>query len=65
MVRTQVRSGSPTAEIVRAAQELGADLVVVSAGSSGLTDTVLMGSTAQRLQHSAPCPVLVWRPRRR
>ena len=44
---------------------LGADLVVVASGSRGLSETVLLGSTAQRVQHSAPCPVLVVRPTRK
>lgn len=57
-------SGSPAAEIVRSAEERGADLIVVASGSSGLTATVLLGSVAQRVQHSAHCPVLVYRPTR-
>ena len=63
-VHRRVLSGSPAAEIVKAAKELGADLIVVASGSGGLSDTVLLGSTAHRVQHSAPCPVLVWRPTR-
>ena len=58
----RIRSGSPANEIVKAAKALGAGLVVVASGSRGLSDTVLLGSTAQRVQHSAPCPVLVVRP---
>ena len=61
-VQTRVLSGSPANEIVKAATEMGADLVVVGSGSRGLSDTILLGSTAQRVQHSAPCPVLVVRP---
>ena len=61
-VQSRVRSGSPATEIVKAAKAMGADLVVVGSGSRGLSDTVLLGSTAQRVQHSAPCPVLVVRP---
>jgi nucleotide-binding universal stress UspA family protein len=61
-VHEQVRSGSPANEIVKSARALGAGLVVVASGSRGLSDTVLLGSTAQRVQHSAPCPVLVVRP---
>ena len=63
-VHRHLRSGSPAAEIVRAAVEQDADLVVVASGGQGLTETVLLGSTAQRVQHSAPCPVLVARPKR-
>ncbi len=55
-------SGSPAAEIVRWAEDRGADLIVVASGSRGLTATVLLGSVAQRVQHSAHCPVLVCRP---
>ncbi|HET7350416.1 MAG TPA: universal stress protein [Marmoricola sp.] len=61
-VHQRLRSGSPANEIVKAARTLGAGLVVVASGSRGLSDTVLLGSTAQRVQHSAPCPVLVVRP---
>jgi nucleotide-binding universal stress UspA family protein len=61
-VHSRIRSGSPANEIVKATKSLGADLVVVGSGSRGLSDTVLLGSTAQRVQHSAPCPVLVVRP---
>ena len=61
-VRTKVRSGSPASEIIKEAELTGAGLVVVSAGGRGLTEAVLVGSTAQRVQHYAPCPVLVVRP---
>ena len=60
-VHRQVRSGSPAAQIVEAATELGAGLVVLASGSRGLSPSVLLGSTAQRVQHSAPCPVLITR----
>ena len=61
-IHKQVRSGSPAQEIVRAAEDLDADLISMAAGSRGLTQTILLGSTASRVQHSAPCPVLVCRP---
>ena len=61
-IHKQVRSGSPAQEIVRAAEDLDADLISMAAGSRGLTRTILLGSTASRVQHSAPCPVLVCRP---
>jgi nucleotide-binding universal stress UspA family protein len=44
------------------ASQLEAGLIVVASGSGGLSDRILLGSTAQRVQHSAPCPVLVSRP---
>jgi nucleotide-binding universal stress UspA family protein len=58
----QIRSGSPAGEIIEAARESGAGLVVVAAGGRGLSDAFLIGSTAERVQHYAPCPVLVVRP---
>ena len=64
-IHRQLRSGSPANEIVKVAQAVDAGLVVVASGSGGLSETVLLGSTAQRVQHSAPCPVLVVRPSRR
>ena len=63
-IHSVVRSGSPAQEIIRLAEELGADLISMAAGSRGLTPTILLGSTASRVQHSAPCPVLVCRPTR-
>ena len=62
-IHKQVRSGSPASEIVQIAEEIGADLVSLAAGGRGLTQTILLGSTASRVQHSAPCPVLVCRPK--
>jgi len=61
-VGKQIRSGSPAAEIIKAATEHDAGLIVVAAGGRGLSDVILVGSTAQRVQHYAPCPVLVVRP---
>lgn len=61
-IHTQVRSGSPAQEIIRAAEDLDADLIAMASGSRGLTRTILLGSTASRVQHSAPCPVLICRP---
>ena len=58
----QIRSGSPAAEIIKLAKQHDAGLVVVAAGGRGISDAILVGSTAQRVQHYAPCPVLVVRP---
>lgn len=61
-VHKKVRSGSPANEIIKVAKAVSAGLVVVAAGGRGVSDVVLVGSTAQRVQHYAPCPVLVVRP---
>ena len=64
-VHKRVRSGSPANEIIKMAKQYDAGLVVVAAGGRGISESVLVGSTAQRVQHYAPCPVLVVRPRPR
>jgi nucleotide-binding universal stress UspA family protein len=61
-IHKQIRSGSPAQEIIRSAEDADADLISLASGSRGLTRTILIGSTASRVQHSAPCPVLVCRP---
>ena len=60
-VTQQIRSGSPAAEIVKAAKTKDAGLIVV-ASSSSRAGAVLMGSVAHRVLNLATCPVLVWRP---
>ena len=64
-VNKRIRSGSAANEIIKAAKQYDAGLVVVAAGGRGISESVLVGSTAQRVQHYAPCPVLVVRPRPR
>jgi universal stress protein A len=60
-VETFVRNGRPATEIVEAAGELGADLIVISThGHTGLRHA-LMGSTAENVVRHAPCPVLTVR----
>jgi len=55
--------GDPATEILSAAKDLPADLVVVSThGRTGLT-RALLGSVAEHVVRRAPCPVLVVRER--
>jgi nucleotide-binding universal stress UspA family protein len=59
-----IRGGRPYQEIVQLASEIDADLIVLSTrGHSGLKH-LLLGSTAERVVRSAPCPVLVARKRK-
>lgn len=58
---THVRHGKPFLEIIRAARDLEADVLVIgSHGQSGLSET-LFGSTAEKVVRKAPCAVLVVR----
>ncbi|HEB97112.1 MAG TPA: universal stress protein [Sedimenticola thiotaurini] len=55
-----VEIGVPKREIVRVAEEIGADLIVIgSHGRHGLQ--LLLGSTANGVLHQAPCDVLAVR----
>jgi nucleotide-binding universal stress UspA family protein len=56
-----LRRGVPWREIIASAKDLRADLVVVgSEGRSGV-GRALLGSVAERVARTAPCPVLVVR----
>ena len=59
---TRLELGVASQAVVRAADELRPDLMVV--GSRGLTGVahLLLGSTAQRIVQHAPCPVLTVHP---
>ena len=58
-----VRIGTPAAEIVKAATEWPADVVVIgSHGRAGVL-RALLGSVAEAVLRHAPCPVLVVRGR--
>jgi nucleotide-binding universal stress UspA family protein len=60
-VDSSLRSGDAGGEICAAAEELGAELIVVgSHGWTGLRRLVL-GSVSAKVLHEAPCPVLVVR----
>jgi glycine betaine transporter len=56
-----VRPGNPAAEIVRYAQEYGADLIVMGTHGRGLVGHVVMGSVAEKVVRTAFCPVLTVR----
>lgn len=60
-VTTHVYGGSASAEIVKAARDMGSELIVIASNSSR-AEAMLMGSVAHRVINTAPCPVLVVRP---
>ena len=57
-----VVEGSPIAEIIRYARTQDIDLIVLAThGRTGLSH-VIMGSVAESVVRTAPCPVLTMRP---
>jgi nucleotide-binding universal stress UspA family protein len=58
-LRTHVLAGHPARAVLKLANDLGADLIIVGAsGHSALYDRMI-GSRAQKILHHATCPVLV------
>lgn len=56
-----VRAGTPAAEIVRVADQQHADLIVMGTHGRGFVAHMLMGSVAEQVVRTAPCPVLTVR----
>src|SRR5690606_25816419 len=56
-----LRQGSPFFEILAAAKEESADLIVIGTHGRGAIAHILMGSVAERVVRKASCPVLVVR----
>lgn len=57
-VEYQIRKGVPFLEIIRAAEQLNADMIVCGThGRTGLKHA-LFGSVAEKVVRKAPCPVL-------
>lgn len=59
LVHAIIRFGEPAEGILRAAQELGADLIVMGTNSHHGFGRFTMGSTAQAVLRQASLPVLV------
>lgn len=53
--------GAPATEIVKAAREWPADLIVVGSHGRGIVGRALIGSVADAVLRHAPCPVLMVR----
>jgi nucleotide-binding universal stress UspA family protein len=56
-----VQVGKPAHEIVKAAREWPADLIVIASHGRGGISRLLLGSVAEGVIRHAPCPVLVVR----
>ena len=56
----EVRTGAPASQILQAAEDHGADLVMIASHRPGLSD-YFIGSTAARVVRHAQCSVLIER----
>jgi nucleotide-binding universal stress UspA family protein len=56
-----VRAGVPAAEIVRYASNYDIDLIVMGTHGRGPVSHMVMGSVAEKVVRTAPCPVLTVR----
>lgn len=54
----EIREGNPWREILAAAAEMPADLVVMGTHGRGGAERFLLGSVAEKLSHRLPCPVM-------
>jgi nucleotide-binding universal stress UspA family protein len=61
-IKPVVAVGDPAAEILRAAAEVGADLIVLASHGRGAMGRAIFGSVADRIARSAPVPVMIIRP---
>jgi len=57
----EFRSGSPAAEITRYAKEADVDLIVMGTHGRGFVAHAVLGSVAEKVVRTAPCPVLTVR----
>ena len=65
VVQTDIREGRPSEVILQCAGELRSDLIVIGAKGLNAPAEFRLGSTAHKVAHYAPCPVLVARPAER
>ena len=59
--QTEVASGHPAEHVVMAAEQWGANLIVLGHRGTGLMGRWLVGSIAKQVMHHATCAVLVAR----
>jgi nucleotide-binding universal stress UspA family protein len=61
-LETQLRQGAPWREIDEAAKQLKVDLVVMATHARKGLARALLGSVAEKVVRTAPCPVLTVHP---
>lgn len=57
-IEKSIKHGRPFIEIIHAAREGNADLIVIATHGRGGLEHILFGSTAEKVVRKAPCPVL-------
>lgn len=63
-VECAVRFGDPVAEILREAEEFGADLIAVTTEGRSAVGRTVLGSVAEQIVRKADTPVVLMRPGR-
>ena len=58
-VRTLEEIGEPATVIAAVAGQESADVLVVGRRGAGLVERLMIGSVADRLAHTSPCPVMI------
>jgi nucleotide-binding universal stress UspA family protein len=61
-IEREVALGNPAEMILQAADEFGADLLIVGSHGRGFWGRLTLGSVSDAVVHHAKCPVLVARP---
>ena len=61
-LKTTLREGKPDEELTRYAEVNDMDLIVLGVRGHGLVESLLIGSTTDRVARRVPCPVLSVRP---
>lgn len=57
-ISRRTANGDPAKEILKAAQNLGCDLIVMGHRGTGDVESLLMGSVAHKVNHKAECSVI-------
>lgn len=57
-LRNFVRGSDPAEDLIAAAEEVGADFIVIGLRRRSPVGKLILGSNAQRILLDAPCPVL-------
>lgn len=56
---TVAELGDPVSRLIAVCEIAEADVLIIGRRGAGLAERVILGSTADRLTHLAPCPVMV------